>query len=178
MCKECHNKYNKARRNKHKTNVHELAFVDECAKRGIVAFPGVTMTRRHAWADVICGGVVRVEVKNGERNGASYNFRLTSKQTKQGFDADLVAFRVKDDWYFFPPDHTIFHRDNGRRKQAIMWSPGRIPDGRTYANGNPLTDDIMAAHKNLWFTIEQLRLSKAESIQADALQRTALPAAA
>lgn len=170
MCKKCHSAYNKTRRGKMQSNEHESAFVQECYKRGIFAALGVT-SQRHAWTDVIAWGCVRIEVKHGEAyHETGYNFRGTLRQSKNGFDADIVVLIAGNDYYFFPADHAIFLRTDGKRKQAVAWHKGRKPTGRAYRWGTPLTDEIMAAHKNGWHMIEMVKSRKVKALQETALK--------
>lgn len=173
MCKACKREYNRKRQGKHKSNEHEVAFVTECHRRGIFAAQGVT-SRSHAWTDVLAWGCVRIEVKYGEPyHTTGYNFRGTLRQSKKGFDADIVVLIAGDDYYFLPADHAVFFRNDGKRKQAVSWNKGRKPMGRAYRWGTPLTDDIMAAHKNGWHMIEMVKSRKVKALQEEALQRAA-----
>lgn len=173
MCKKCHTAYNKSRSGKTKSNEHEQAFVLECHKHGVFAVQGAA-TRSHAWTDVIAWGCVRIEVKAAEIGATKgYNFRGTARQSKRGFDADIVVLVADGDYYFLPADHAVFFRNDGKRKTAVSWRPGHNPNGRDFRWGTPLTDDIMAAHKNGWHMIEMVKSRKVKALQEEALQRAA-----
>lgn len=112
----------------------------------------------------------KLETPRGESQ--SFKFNTTTKQQDRGFLAHVVLLICE--WpdghmtfHLFDAKEPYFYRPDGRVKSALTYTPGhKKKSGRV--GFNPLTPEVMDAHKDKWSLVYELLLKLSAQLRKGA----------